>query len=169
MLRRGFTFYVGGGLGAVPHQAQVLDEFAAEEEILPLAQAVCRVFARLGEKKNRARARLKFLVARLGIEEFRRLVLEERAILPQDGRWTLYLDNLGVTDEVPTRPAGELPEAPHSRRVCRMVGRQRHATEPARLRRGHHMPAAGRPDFRADACAGSGRAALQRRSGTHHG
>ena len=54
---RGFTFYVGGGLGAVPHQAQVLDDFVAEEEILPLAQAVCRVFARLGEKKNRARAR----------------------------------------------------------------------------------------------------------------
>ena len=113
-MRRGFTFYVGGGLGAVPHQAQVLDEFVAEEEILPLAQAVCRVFARLGEKKNRARARLKFLVARLGIEEFRRLAFEERAILPQDGRWTLYLDNLSVTDEAPTRPAGELPEGPHA-------------------------------------------------------
>ena len=110
--RRGFAFYVGGGLGAVPHQAQLLDEFVAEAEILPLAQAVCRVFARLGEKKNRARARLKFLVAKLGIEEFRRLVLEERAILPQDGRWTLYMDNLGVTDEVPTRPAGVLPEEP---------------------------------------------------------
>jgi sulfite reductase (ferredoxin) len=111
-LRRGFAFYVGGGLGAVPHQAQLLDEFVAEEEILPLAQAVCRVFARLGEKKNRARARLKFLVARLGIEKFRRLVLEERAILPPDGRWTRYLDNLGVTDEAPTRPAGTLLEEP---------------------------------------------------------
>ena len=111
--RRGFTFYVGGGLGAVPHQAQALDDFVAEEEILPLAQAVCRVFARLGEKKNRARARLKFLVAKLGIEEFRRLVLEERAILPPDERWTLYMDNLGATDEAPTRPAGTLPEQPH--------------------------------------------------------
>ena len=110
--RRGFAFYVGGGLGAVPHQAQLLDEFVAEEEILPLAQAVCRVFARLGEKKNRARARLKFLVARLGMEEFRRLVLEERAILPQDERWTRYMDDLGVADEAPTRPAGALPDEP---------------------------------------------------------
>ena len=110
--RRGFAFYVGGGLGAVPHQAQVLDDFVAEEEILPLAQAVCRVFARLGEKKNRARARLKFLVAKLGMEEFRRLVLEERAILPPDGRWTLYMDNLGVTDEAPARPGGALPAEP---------------------------------------------------------
>ena len=111
-LRRGFAFYVGGGLGAVPHQAQLLDEFVAEEEILPLSQAVCRVFARLGEKKNRARARLKFLVAKLGIEEFRKLVLEERAILPPDERWTLYMDDLGVTDETPARPPGTLPDEP---------------------------------------------------------
>ena len=111
-LRRGFAFYVGGGLGAVPHQAQLLDEFVSEEEILPLAQAVCRVFARLGEKKNRARARLKFLVAKLGIEEFRKLVLEERAILPRDERWTLYMDDLGVTDETPARPPGTLPDEP---------------------------------------------------------
>ena len=110
--RRGFAFYVGGGLGAVPHQAQLLDEFVTEEEILPLAQAVCRVFARLGEKKNRARARLKFLVAKLGIKEFRKLALEERAILPQDERWTLYMDDLGATDETPTRPPGTLPDEP---------------------------------------------------------
>ena len=56
--------------------------FLPEEELLPLAQAICRVFARLGEKQNRARARIKFLVKKLGIEEFKRLVLEERAKLP---------------------------------------------------------------------------------------
>ncbi len=102
--RRGFEFYVGGGLGAVPHQAQLFDAFVPEDEILPLAQAVCRVFARLGEKRNRARARLKFLVAKLGLEEFRRLVLEELANLPEDERWTAYLDDLHITDEQPTRP-----------------------------------------------------------------
>ena len=111
-LRRGFQFYVGGGLGAVPHQAQLLEAFVPEEELLPLAQAVCRVFARLGEKKNRARARLKFLVAKLGIEEFRRLVLEERAILPEDPRWTAYLNNLHGTDDQPTRAGGPLGPAP---------------------------------------------------------
>lgn len=102
--RRGFEFYVGGGLGAVPHQAQLFDDFVPEDELLPLAQAVCRVFARLGEKKNRARARLKFLLAKLGMDEFRRLVLEERAIIPEDEQWTAYLDNLQITDELPTRP-----------------------------------------------------------------
>src|ERR1700691_3640266 len=51
--RRGFELWVGGGLGPVPQQARLYDEFVPEEEILPLAQAIARVFARLGEKKNR--------------------------------------------------------------------------------------------------------------------
>jgi sulfite reductase (ferredoxin) len=91
---RGFALYVGGGLGTVPHQAKLLSDFVAEAEILPVAQAIARVFARLGEKRNRNRARLKFLVAELGIEEFQRLVLAERAQLPYDPRWTAYLDSV---------------------------------------------------------------------------
>ena len=91
-VRRGFQLYVGGGLGAVPHQAQLFDSFLPVEELLPTAQAISRVFARHGEKKFRARARIKFLVARLGIEEFRRLVLAERQRLPHDPRWISYLE-----------------------------------------------------------------------------
>ena len=86
--QRGFELYVGGGLGAVPHDAKLFDSFVPEEELMPLTQAIARVFARLGEKKNRAQARIKFLVAKLGIEEFRRLVLEERKGLQPDPRWT---------------------------------------------------------------------------------
>jgi sulfite reductase (ferredoxin) len=110
---RGFAFYVGGGLGAVPHQAQLFDAFIAEEELLPLAQAVCRVFARLGEKKNRARARLKFLVAKLGIEAFQQLVWEERQRLPEEERWTAYLNDLRMTDERPTHAAQPLGVGPY--------------------------------------------------------
>lgn len=91
---RGFAVYVGGGLGAVPQNAKLLSEFTSEEEILPLSQAVCRVFARLGERKNRNKARIKFLVKQLGIEEFTRLVEEERKGLPVDERWTAYLEEL---------------------------------------------------------------------------
>ena len=50
--KRGFKLYVGGGLGAVPHQAQLFDEFVPAEELLPIAQAIARVFARLGERKT---------------------------------------------------------------------------------------------------------------------
>ena len=101
--RRGFEVCVGGGLGAVPYQAKLFDTFVPEEEILPLAQAVSRVFARLGEKRNRARARIKFLVKNLGIDEFRRLVLEERAKLPTDPRWTAYLEALPAYREQPLK------------------------------------------------------------------
>ncbi len=101
--KRGFEFYVGGGLGAVPFQAQLLDGFVPEEELLPLCQAVCRVFSRLGERKNRARARLKFVIKKLGIEEFRKVVAEERKTIPEDARWTTYLADLGSTDETPLR------------------------------------------------------------------
>ena len=69
-----------------------------------MSQAICRVFARLGEKSNRARARLKFLVAKLGLDEFRRLVEEERKIIPPDERWTSYLDDLTPDDDRRARP-----------------------------------------------------------------
>ena len=106
---RGFEVYVGGGLGTVPYAAKLFEDFVPEEEILPLAQAIARVFARLGEKKNRQRARLKFLVAKLGIDEFRRLVLSERAILPPDPRWTAYLERLDVSAaEAPLRAGAPL-------------------------------------------------------------
>ena len=111
-LKRGFALFVGGGLGTVPHQAELLTDFAPPEEILPIAQAISRVFARLGEKKNRNRARIKFLVAQLGIEEFRRLVFEEREILPHDDRWTTYLDDVEEYEETPIKPGFSLNGTP---------------------------------------------------------
>jgi len=106
----GFEVSVGGGLGAVPYQAKLFESFIPAEELLPLAQAISRVFARLGEKKNRSRARLKFLVQDLGIEKFRALVLEERKILPHDPRWTELIEEELKTVESAKNPGGELPE-----------------------------------------------------------
>ena len=107
-VKRGFEVYVGGGLGPVPYQAKLFSSFLPEEELLPTAQAICRVFARLGEKKNRNRARMKFVVDKLGIEEFRRVVEEERAILPHDDRWTSYLADVPDYHELPLKPAAPL-------------------------------------------------------------
>jgi sulfite reductase (ferredoxin) len=113
--RRGFEFYVGGGLGAVPYKAQLFDNFLPEEELLPMAQSIARVFARLGEKRNRARARIKFLIANLGIEKFRQLVLEERQKLASDPGWTGYLAGIEGQSETPLKGGtalngGERPE-----------------------------------------------------------
>ena len=106
---RGFEMYVGGGLGAVPYQAKLFDPFVPPEELLPLAQAIARVFARHGEKKNRNRARIKFLIQDWGIEKFKEVVLEERKNLPPDPRWTDYLKDAEQFQEAPLRPGGEWP------------------------------------------------------------
>ena len=109
--KRGFAMYVGGGLGAVPYQAKLFDAFVPVEELLPISQAIARVFGRLGEKKNRSRARIKFLIQDLGIEKFKELVLEERKTLPTDPRWTDYVRDAEQFEEQPLRPGGQTPSA----------------------------------------------------------
>lgn len=107
--QRGFRLVVGGGLGAVPRQAKLFDDFLPVEEVLPIAQAIARVFGRHGEKKMRSRARMKFLIEKWGMEKFTAEVREERANLKEDPRWTDYLAVAEVELESPKRPPGELP------------------------------------------------------------
>ena len=80
--KRGCRVTVGGGLGASPVSAELLDEFVPEHELLRVSEAVIRIFDRMGNRKNRNKARIKFVVKNLGIEEFRRVVKEEIAALP---------------------------------------------------------------------------------------
>ncbi|MDW8129885.1 MAG: nitrite/sulfite reductase [Bryobacterales bacterium] len=110
-LVRGFQVFVGGGLGPVPYQAKLYADFLPAAELLPTLQAIARVFAAKGEKRNRNRARLKFLVESLGIEEFRRAVEQERAALPVDPAWSAYLPEAEQFREVDAEPltAPELP------------------------------------------------------------
>ena len=76
---------------------------------MPLAQAIARVFAARGEKKNRSRARIKFLIQDLGVEKFKELVLEERKNLPPDPRWTEFVKDAEQFQETPLRPGGKAP------------------------------------------------------------
>lgn len=83
--RKGFKVLVGGGLGAQPFLAQMAHEFLAEEKIIPFIEAVIRVFDRHGERTSRHKARIKYLIAKLGAQEFLKLVEEERnAVLVQE-------------------------------------------------------------------------------------
>lgn len=95
----GFELYVGGGLGAVPFLAKLFDDFVPMEELMPLSQAIMRVYARLGEKENRNKARIKFLIAKLGLEEFQRLVKEERTVMETDPEWTTWIGNISSYEE----------------------------------------------------------------------
>jgi sulfite reductase (ferredoxin) len=106
--KRAFDIYVGGGLGPVPYNAKLLFENHPAEEILPVTQAVARVYGRLGEKKIRGMARIKFLVAKLGIEEFRKLIVEERKILNPDSRWTSLIEKYVKEGEKPSQKSSNL-------------------------------------------------------------
>jgi len=109
-IERGFKVVVGGGLGAVPRQARVLSEYLPAEEMLPVTQAVCRVFGHHGEKRNRSAARIKFLVDKWGIEKFREEVFKTRKELREDPRWAEALKDAEAEAEGPLRPAGEMPQ-----------------------------------------------------------
>lgn len=68
----GFRMVAGGGLGSAPRVAQVLREFTPMDELIPSIEAVIKVFDQLGNRKNRNKARMKFVVEKLGFEEFKR-------------------------------------------------------------------------------------------------
>ena len=66
----GFRMAVGGGLGSAPRLAQVLREFVPMDELIPSIEAIIKVFDQLGNRKNRHKARMKFVLEKLGFEEF---------------------------------------------------------------------------------------------------
>lgn len=75
---RGFKVMLGGGLGSQPFLASEIFDFLPEDEILPYIESTLRVFDRYGERNNRNKARFKYLIQKLGLEEVLRLIEEER-------------------------------------------------------------------------------------------
>ncbi|MCD2187156.1 winged helix-turn-helix domain-containing protein [Actinomycetospora soli] len=85
--RPGYELWVGGGLGrSRPTLATRLTGFVARADLLPAVHAVLAVFLAHGAFETPNRARLKFLVARLGVDRFRALVAEAEAEL-RDRPW----------------------------------------------------------------------------------
>ncbi|HBX77500.1 MAG TPA: ferredoxin--nitrite reductase [Acidimicrobiaceae bacterium] len=83
----GFRVFIAGGLGANPHPAYALEEFTAREDLLPTLEAILRVFEQTGNRKNKLRARLKWVVADQGVEEVRERILAIRRLLPASSSW----------------------------------------------------------------------------------
>lgn len=78
---RGFKVLIGGGLGAQPHLAIATHEFLEEDLLIPYLEAVLRVFDRHGERNSRHKARIKFLIQKIGIDAFNELVIQEQKAL----------------------------------------------------------------------------------------
>ena len=83
----GFRVYIAGGLGATPHPALALEDFTTREDLLPTIEAALRVFEQTGNRDNKLRARMKWIVDQLGIDEVRRRVLKVRHTLPASSSW----------------------------------------------------------------------------------
>ncbi len=109
--KRGFQVYVGGGLGSSPMLGHLWSDFLPEEELLPFSAAVIRIFDRHGERKSRMKARMKFLVKKLGFDKFRELVEEERNVLKVDPSWNNYLSDARKS-ATPPETNGQIPDAP---------------------------------------------------------
>jgi len=75
--QRGFRMLVAGGLGPLPTEAQLLEEFVPEERLLNRIEAVIRIFNRYGNRENRNKARLKFVLRERGIDWLREQVEKE--------------------------------------------------------------------------------------------
>jgi len=106
-LEDGFQVVIGGGMGWEAYVAQELFSFVPVDRILPVSRAIGLLFRDHGDRFNRQTSRLKFVVARQGIDECRRIVLENlrNEKVPTDGISWKSFEEAGVV--FPERPLTE--------------------------------------------------------------
>jgi sulfite reductase beta subunit-like hemoprotein len=133
----GFELRVGGGLSTMPRKADTIWDFATldDGEYIRVAEAILRVFDREGDlpgllRKNLNKARIKFLLQKIGAEAFRQKVVEELekdwAKEPIDVEPLMEMAPEGPSDVEP--PAGDLPPpAAYQRWLTTNVRDQRQA------------------------------------------
>jgi sulfite reductase beta subunit-like hemoprotein len=108
--KRGFRMTVAGGLSTSPQNAVVFFDFLPEEDLLDACEAVVRVFDRAGNRDNKHRARLKYVLRKMGEEKFLAALCEEYAAVRERGGTPL---DLSVSTEAPAppEPSRDAPEA----------------------------------------------------------
>ncbi len=102
----GFRVYVAGGLGTTPHPALALEPFTSREDLLPTIESLLRVFDRFGNRDNKLRARMKWLVEQLGWEELTAAVFQERRFLVASATWPGGIPE--AVEKAGDEPAGSL-------------------------------------------------------------
>ncbi|HZN04048.1 MAG TPA: nitrite/sulfite reductase [Candidatus Polarisedimenticolia bacterium] len=134
--KQGFRVVVGGGLGPSPFVAQVLRDFVAPEDLLPTFKAILLAFAEQGNRRLKSKARLKFVLHRLGIERFRALVDEKLAALSTAerdeadlARWLQDGDAAEAAARTDESAAGDHPIAANA--IAAAAGRWSPAAAPA--------------------------------------
>jgi sulfite reductase beta subunit-like hemoprotein len=87
----GFRVLAGGGLSTLRRSALVLEDFVPVADILEVADAVLRVFHRIGNRHNKAKARLKWAIDKLGVDAFIAAYRAERDAIRSAGGVPLVL------------------------------------------------------------------------------
>ncbi|RMW38995.1 MAG: nitrite/sulfite reductase [Nitrosopumilus sp.] len=98
--QKGFKIFLGGGLGNRSFVGHQLEDFTPEEDLLYTSIAVVKIFDRLGDRKNLARNRMRYLVNDMGWEKFQNLVLKERAVVRATQSVITQLDVDHTPDEI---------------------------------------------------------------------
>lgn len=84
--QKGFSAYAGGGLGPNPSIGVQIEKFIPRgDRIFTVAEAVKRLFDKHGDRANKHKARLRYVLARVGAEEFVKLYEQERDALDAEG------------------------------------------------------------------------------------
>lgn len=81
----GFSVYAAGGLGSNPGVGIKIEDFIKAEDIFIVAEAIKRLFDKHGDRANKHKARLRYVLARVGVEEFLRLYEQQRDTLKKEG------------------------------------------------------------------------------------
>ena len=102
--RQGFAAYAGGGLGPQAAAAVLIEEFIEPAQIFLVAEAVQRLFDRLGDRANRHQARLRYVLRRLGREAFVDEYRKERAAVEREG----LAEAVPAPRAIPTSVAGDV-------------------------------------------------------------
>jgi len=82
---KGFAVYAAGGLGSNPAVAVKIEDFIKADEVFEAAEAIKRLFDKHGDRTNKHKARLRYVLARLGDDEFTKLYQKERDTIKADG------------------------------------------------------------------------------------
>ncbi|MHC5145254.1 MAG: nitrite/sulfite reductase, partial [Planctomycetota bacterium] len=82
---KGFAVYAAGGLGSNPAVAVKIENFINADEIFVVAEAIKQLFDKHGDRANKHKARLRYVLARVGVDEFLNLYRQEKDRLSAEG------------------------------------------------------------------------------------
>ncbi len=82
---KGFAVYAAGGLGSDPAVAVKIEDFIKADDIFVVAEAIKKLFDKHGDRTNKHKARLRYVLARMGTEKFLNTYRRERDILRTEG------------------------------------------------------------------------------------